>query len=360
MGPSTNDHNRSREALQLTRVRLPLRVRWLGNGALPKQREPTLVILPSELAWGKSDEARRRVCQRIVEVSRSPSKLRPPWAKHLFLLATVDEGTSRDDIGAYRELMRVTPLGVETIECPGWDTWAAVATGAWQAAADHGWVLLELSMEDLKRSRLLLQSGRLGLEHLFQMVAQSEALPPLASREVLVRTLLRGCHSGEVDLLFESSGRISRLDCDVGNLVLAAQPDKVSVRLRPQGARQNRRLISRGTKRGAPSREGVSRMGTLVALRPGQDEAHLPSGGLHVEHVSAAGEIAPEKYGEFFRTVLAPLRQLEPDDIKMHIRIEGTLGQDLAPGAPEVRRLREAARRLGLTFDIQVRPDTVP
>lgn len=69
-----------------------------------------------------------------------------------------------------------------------------------------------------------------------------------------------------------------------------------------------------------------------------------------IRRLAVRGSIPSEAYGELFRTIVSPMRDLDAGSVRLRVEVEGEIskGQGLSALHPAVRRLRESALRLGM------------
>ncbi len=108
-------------------------------------------------------------------------------------------------------------------------------------------------------------------------------------------------------------------------------------------------------------------MNKVARLRSRNLDVHGTSDGVDgrpsaplLRRVILRGVLGARDYGELFRTVIGPLLQLPGISIRLTVQIEADLAQDamLSDRDPVVRRLREAARRLGLNIQLEAKSDS--
>lgn len=92
----------------------------------------------------------------------------------------------------------------------------------------------------------------------------------------------------------------------------------------------------------------------IVQLRPEEPQTV----GAPLRRANIQGVLPLASYGELFRTVLGPLGHVPGlvVNLALNIEVRPEDGTVLGERDPVVRRLREAARQLGLDVHVDVRP----
>lgn len=335
---------------------------------LPEQHGPTVVLVPPELTWSHDEIRRQRILDFVSKVSTRMLAGPRRFRNTLIYLAPVEQ----DLPWAYRLLLRVRSDGTEPIFLPAGVEPSATSLmkSVWEAAVAKNWIVPSLDVERISALGLLHVGSTIRLSDISSRFQESVDLPMIPSDSVLIDALVRGCKQSKVDLVRLADPAHARLTCRDAELALRDKPDEIGVRLRRR--RSDARDRSQGETKWrsraklpdrTPGEMGeVVRFPTERLLAPSEENAGSTSSStrLAVDRLSLTGTIGDEKYGELFRTIVAPLRRIETENLKLTVEIQVTIpdSDQLAPGDPFVRRLRESARRLGLDLDVRVKPVT--
>ncbi len=103
-------------------------------------------------------------------------------------------------------------------------------------------------------------------------------------------------------------------------------------------------------------------MGKIARLRPRSPSREAESASLGpcpsaaVRRLVLRGGIRATDYGELYRTIVGPMQQIPGMNVNLTVEVDGEVadGLHLSDRDPAVRRLREAARRLGFEWHLDV------
>lgn len=334
-------------------------------GQLPEQSDLAVILLPVNLEWSEDQTDRKQVLDFVSRVSdgtpSGPRKLR----NNLVFLARVRTA----EAVRYRLLLRVRVDGTEPLLLPdqGDTTGASLMKSVWEAAVAKHWIIPDLDVEELAEFGLLHRASTIRASDIVTEFQQSPDLPMIASGERIVDAIIRGCHAGKVDLLNFDGPHPTRLTCLDAELRLRDKPTEVGVRLGNQ-TRDRRRRGEQRSQHGSTDGSGGldNHIGSVVRfpnerlVDSGEQDGgrSAPATKLIVHHIALTGTVDDAKYGDLFRTVIAPLRRMNARHVTLAIHIDADIPptDSLAPGDPFVRRLRESARRLGFELDVHVKP----
>jgi len=75
-----------------------------------------------------------------------------------------------------------------------------------------------------------------------------------------------------------------------------------------------------------------------------------------VRKITVKGVLPAGKYGEVFRLFVGPATRMQPKrlDIGLQLEIEPSDRRSVSENDPTIKQMREAARQLGLEFDVEV------
>ena len=78
--------------------------------------------------------------------------------------------------------------------------------------------------------------------------------------------------------------------------------------------------------------------------------------GGRVRRIVVKGTIPIAKYGDVFRLFAGPANRIQPKrfDVGLHLEIEPADNRSIDQNHPAVKQMREAARQLGLEFEVDL------
>jgi hypothetical protein len=166
---------------------------------------------------------------------------------------------------------------------------------------------------------LLHPAGTVDIKNIVGQLQQSIALPMISSPAVLTRGLLDACANREIDFQLLGHRPARPLDCATAEAALRDPSSQLGVRPRRSGSGTPRH---RNTKRGSGSQPATeeSRIPRTIVRFPSERRAHdrdendhenSSAASLVVERLWVSGTIDASKYGDLFRTIVAPLQRID-------------------------------------------------
>ncbi|RLE33859.1 hypothetical protein DRJ24_04700 [Candidatus Acetothermia bacterium] len=357
---------------------------------LPEQKSLTLLILPPSLAWDDSGGDNTEVRERVLEISsrcggkdrlyrntlvflagtsRGLSRLRKAYRERTALEAIradywnqLDEEQRRDlkerlekaaaateeSLGtAYTVALRVSGDDVKTcVLSDAQRTFSQHLAYLWRTLVeDEEWILRRVGLLTLEETGLVLKEGGIRLKDAIEAFLRFTDKPMIASKRAVIEGLTQACADGIIGIGRGAS--LSNLQKRYCNERVALDPTEEGVWIIPPFTPEPApEVVSGGEiRRGDDT-------GTETSPEPAGPGAATKR---TVKRIVIRGAVPIENYTELFRCFVNPAARMNLKNLHLGIDFEMELAEDqsLDPENATLKAMREAARQLGLYFEME-------
>ena len=371
---------------------------------LPEQKSLTLLVLPPSLAWDENGGAKDAIQERVKTISTRCGGKDRLYRNTLLFLAGTSRGLAklrqahreraalegvradywdqldeeqREDLQkrleaagkaalealgpAYTVALRVRGQEVET--CTLSDarrTFQEHLGYVWTTLVeDEEWILRRIGSVTLQSTGLIPKEGGLRLKDAVEAFLRFTDKPMIATKEAVTAGLAQACADGLVGIgrgasLQTLQARYCRqpvsLDPSEDGVwiipAFAPEPAKVSGGEEPAGV---------GGRAGEPGEAGGTGFGPLSGETSGTATVTKPGARGTVRRFVVRGEVPVENWSELFRCFVGPAARMNLKKLGLGVQFEMVLPEDrnLSENDPALKAMKEAARQLGLTFQIE-------
>ncbi|GAB4247437.1 MAG: DUF499 domain-containing protein [Acidobacteriota bacterium] len=370
---------------------------------LPEQKSLTLLLLPPSLAWDENGGGRSAVEERVMAISarcgskdrlyrntllflagtaRGLSKLRQVFRERAALEAVrrdywdqLDED-QREELKKRLEAVRkaaleaLGPAYTVALRVHGQEVEACVLSDARRTFQEHlgyvwatlvedeEWILRRVGSVTLQSTGLIPNQGGIRLRDAVEAFLRFTDKPMIASKEAVTTGLAQACADGLVGI--GRGGSPSALQARYCKQWISLDPVEEGVWIIPPFEPEQSGTISEASGSGA----GEPKTVTPVGVAPGPGKGETTGRGTTtigaaanrtVKRFSVRGVVPVENYAELFRCFVGPSARMNLKRLHLGIHFEMELfeGQPLDSNHPTLKAMKEAARQLGLTFEVE-------
>ncbi len=362
---------------------------------LPEQKALTLLVLPPYLTWDENGGVRDAAQRRVLEISsRCGGKERLYRNTLLFLTGTVRgigklrqaqreraalEGVRNDygdqldeeqkeDLKRRLETARrstleaLGPAYTAVLKVHGHDVESCVLTDARRSLQEHlgyiwttlvedeEWILRRVGSVTLENNGIIPKEGALRLKDAVEAFLRFTDKPMVATKEAVTTGLAQACMDGLIGI--GRGGSPSTLQTQYCKQQVTLDPGEDGVWIIPAFAQAAPDVagITTGGKTGSVS-EGATQPRGITD--DGSKSAILAT--RLIRRFSIRGSVPVENYGELFRCFVGPSARMNLKKLHLGVQFEMIAGdgQELNADDPAIKAMKEAARQLGLTFEIE-------
>ena len=360
---------------------------------LPEQKALTLLILPPSLSWDENGGRKETVREYVLKISsrcggkdrlyrntlvflagtsRGLSKLRQVHRERAALEGVrsdywdqLDEEQKADlkkrlEAAQRSALEALGPAYTVALRVRGQDVEACVLTDARRTFQEHlglvwtilvedeEWILRRVGSVTLEKTGLISQEGSLRLKDAVDAFLRFTDKPMVATKDAVTTGLAQACADGLVGI--GRGGSPSALQARYCKQLVSLDPSEDGVWIIPPfEPEQPKTTIDEGTSSGAGKTTATTSPGT----KPTPTTTEIPPR-RSVRRFSVRGAVPVENYGELFRCFVGPAARMNLKRLHLGIQFEMEVpeGQELDPNDPALKAMKEAARQLGLTFEV--------
>jgi hypothetical protein len=363
---------------------------------LPEQKSLTLLILPPSVAWDENGRAKEEVQQLVSEISkrcggkdrhfrntlvflagtsRGLSKLRQAHREQAALEGIrADYGEQLDDdqkedlkkrleasrkavleaLGpAYTVILRVHGQELDTcVLADARRTFQEHLGYVWQTLVeDEEWILRRVGSVTLQNTGLVPEEGGLRLKDAVEAFLRFTDKPMIASKNAVTDGVAQACKDGLVGI--GRGGSPSTLQASYCKETVSLDPSEEGVWIIPPFTPEPAEVSTAVGARAAPSVTEVS--GSEGGEGPGGTTVTEVTTKGTVRRFSVHGSVPVENYGELFRCFVNPAARMNLKKLRLGVQFEMEVatGQELDPNDPALKAMKEAARQLGLEFEVE-------
>jgi len=356
---------------------------------LPEQKSLALLVLPPSAVWddnggdntavrahvmeissqcGGKDRLYRNTLIFLAGTSRGLSRLRKAYRERTALEGVradyweqLDEeqrrglkerlekaaNTTKEALGpTHTVALRVRGNSVETYILPDAQrTFSQHLAYLWQMLVEEEeWILRRVGSVTLEKTGLVPKEGGIRLKDAVDAFLRFTDKPMIASKRAVTDGLVQACADGLIGIgRGASQSKLQKRYC---NETIPLDPTEEGIWIIPPFAPEQEPEIT-------PS-DGDSEEETAVEPTPGKNEPGA-SPKRNVRRIAIRGAVSIENYTELFRCFVSPAARMNLKDLHLGIDFELKPSPDQAIDAnsDSLKAMREAARQLGLDFEIE-------
>jgi hypothetical protein len=371
---------------------------------LPEQKSLALLVLAPSLAWEENGGAKDAIQERVKTIStRCGGKDRLYRNTLLFLVGTarglnklrqahleraaldrvradfweqLDE-EQREDLKKRLETARkaaleaLGPAYTVVLRARGQDVEACQLSDARRTFQEHlgyvwttlvddeEWILRRVGSVTLESTGLIPTEGALRLKDAIEAFLRFTDKPMVATKEAVTAGLEQACLDGRVGLGRGASP--SALHARYCRESLALDPNEEGVWIIPPFTPEADKV--RGSEQPTGTGVGADEVdagpgaaaGTLGDETTGTLTVAKPEAKGTVARFVVRGQVPVENWGELFRCFVGPAARMNLKKLGLGVQFEMVLPEDrpLGENDPVLKSMKEAARQLGLTFEVE-------
>jgi hypothetical protein len=362
---------------------------------LPEQKSLTLLLLSPSLTWNNGDGNNQALKKKVLEIStrcggkdriyrntllflaatgRGANKLRQAYRERAALQGVRRDYADQLDPEQLQDLNKrlesadrtVTeafgPAYTVVLRIHGVDLEAATLADArpnlqehlgyiWTTLVeDEEWILRRVGSVTLKTSGLVLTEGGIRVKDAVDAFLRFTDKPMIASKESVTASLAQACKDSIIGIGRGLSA--SKLQSRYCKQDVAIDPSEEGLWIippfEPQAETEAKRTVTASGTHQTAGEIKTQVTGVGATVKP-------ETPGTLVHRIIIRGSVPVENWSELFRSFIAPGTRL---NLKRHrlgvdFELEFPDGSQIAATDPTVKAMKEAARQLGLAFDIQ-------
>lgn len=372
---------------------------------LPEQKTLTLLVFPPTLAWADDEASKEAVRKRVRELSgkcggkdrmfrntllflaptaRGLNKLRSAYRERAALrgvqadyLAQLDEEQRVDlkarlDAAEQSAAQALGPAYTTAFRVSGSDVEVAALTDArtafpehlayvWEQLVgdDHEWILRRVGSVTLDKVGLVPKERGHRLRDAIEAFLRFTDKPMIASKEAVTAGLAQACRDGVLGI--GRGGSLSSLQARYCHEAVTLDPTEEGLWIIPAfekasvpGAAPATAPTS-GTVPGGSATLTTSGPLTLPPRTGGTTSGGATVPARRVSRFIVRGTVPVESWQDVFRSFVGPAARMQLRRLSLGIEFEAEANPDglLNPEDSALKNMREAARQLGLSFEVE-------
>jgi len=370
---------------------------------LPEQKALTLLVLPPSLAWdenggakdavqasvraistrcGGKDRLYRNTLLFLVGSTRGLSKLRQAHRERAALEGVradywdqLDEEQQEDlrkrlDAARKAALEALGPAYTVALRVRGQEIEPCALSDARRAFQEHlgyvwttlvddeEWILRRVGSVTLESTGLIPKEGGLRLKDAVEAFLRFTDKPMVATKEAVTAGLVQACVDGLVGV--GRGGSLSTLQTRYCRHSVFLDPNEDGVWIIPPFTPEPAKEPGSGEPGGAvvgttePGGAGATGTGAAAGESSGIATISKPGAKGPVRRFVVRGSVPVENWGELFRCFVGPAARMNLKKLGLGVQFEMLLPEDrtLSENDPALKAMKEAARQLGLIFEI--------
>ncbi len=223
---------------------------------------------------------------------------------------------------------------------------------------DEEWILRRVGSVTLEKTGLIPKEGGLRLKDAVEAFLRFTDKPMVATKDAVTTGLAQACADGLVGI--GRGGSPSALQARYCKQSISLDPSEDGVWIIPPFEPEQPKTIGEGTDSGAGETATATPVGVTPQPGTGEDTGAESTtieatAKRTVKRFSVRGAVPVENYGELFRCFVGPAARMNLKRLHLgiHFEMEVPEGQALDPNDPALKAMKEAARQLGLTFEVE-------
>ena len=371
---------------------------------LPEQKGLTLLLLPPTLAYNHDPASQKAVQDRVLEISQRCGGRERHYRNTLVFLAPSSRGVTklrqvyrerealrgvrrdyteqlaedqREDLRkrlADAERLALEALGpayVVALRVHRQEVEAATLTDARSTFEDHleylwtnlvedqEWILRRAGGVTLTKVGIVPKEGAIRVKDAVEAFLRFTDKPLVASKEAVINGLVQACADGLIGIAYGPTAATAHARHCRKSISIDLTEDGVWII--PPFTEETRPVTPTGegivTSPGATSTvdDRYSTAPTWTTEVREGDAHTLPPTGPLVRKVRIEGTVPLESYNDLFRCFVAPAARMPLKHLKLgiHFVLEVPDNAPLDPNDPSLKAMREAARQLGLSLEVE-------
>ncbi len=369
---------------------------------LPEQKSLTLLVLPPSLAWDENGGAKDAIQKRVKAIStrcggkdrlyrntllflvgtaRGLSKLRQAHRERAALEGVradywdqLDEEQREDlkkrlDAARKAALEALGPAYTVALRVRGQEVEPCALSDARRTFQEHldyvwttlvedeEWILRRVGSVTLESTGLIPKEGGLRLKDAVEAFLRFTDKPMVAAKEAVTAGLAQACVDGLVGVGRGAS--LASLQARYCRESVSLDPSEDGVWIIPPFTPEpakvpgSEELAGAEVGAGEPGAAGGTGAGTSSETS-GTSTATKPGAKGTVRRFVVRGDVPVENWGELFRCFVGPAARMNLKKLGLGVQFEMVLPEDrpLGENDPTLKAMTEAARQLGLSFEI--------
>lgn len=223
---------------------------------------------------------------------------------------------------------------------------------------DEEWILRRVGSVTLESTGLIPKEGGLRLKDAVEAFLRFTDKPMVAAKEAVTAGLAQACLDGLVGVGRGAS--LSTLQTRYCKQSVSLDPSEDGVWIIPPFAPEPAKVLDSQeiTGAGVGTRESGIGSETGAGTNPGESSgtatATKPVAESTVRRFVVRGDVPVESWSELFRCFVGPAARMNLKKLHLGVQFEMELpqGQALGEHDPALKAMKEAARQLGLTFEV--------
>lgn len=370
---------------------------------LPEQKSLTLLILPPSLAWDENGGAKDVVQARVKAIStrcggrdrlyrntllflvgttRGLSKLRQAYREQAALEGVRadyweqldeeqrEELKKRLDAARKAALEALGPAYTVAIRVRGQEVEPCVLSDARRTFPEHlgyvwttlvedeEWILRRVGSVTLESTGLIPKEGGLRLKDAVEAFLRFTDKPMVATKDAVTAGLAQACLDGLVGI--GRGGSPSALQSRYCKQSVSLDPSEDGVWIIPPFTPEPMRVPgskeTAGVGVGVGESGGAGGTGSGTSTAEGTATTTTPKLVIEgtVRRFVVRGGVPVESWGELFRCFVGPAARMNLKKLQLGVQFEMVLPEEqaLSENDPTLKTMKEAARQLGLTFEV--------
>ena len=370
------------------------------NADLPEQKGLTLLLLPPALAYNHDPASQKVVQDRVLEISQRCGGRDRHYRNTLVFLAPSSRGVTklrqvyrerealrgvrrdyseqlaedqREDLGkrlADAERLVLEALGpayVVALRVHRQEVEVATLTDArsnfedhleylWTVLVgeDHEWILRRVGGVTLTKAGLVPKDGAIRVKDAVEAFLRFTDKPLVASKEAVINGLVQACEDGLIGIAYGPTATTAYARYTRKSISIDLTEEGVWII--PPFTEEAKPATPTGEGTATPPRTTPSVGDGEAPTWPSDPlEGGAPPSTPSIHRVRIEGAVPLDSYGDLFRCFVSPAARMNLKHLKLgiHFELEAHDNAPLDPNDPALKAMREAARQLGLTLEVE-------
>jgi len=362
---------------------------------LPEQKALTLLILTPSVSWNSNGEGTDAVRQQVLEISKRCGGKDRIFRNTILFLAGTSRGLSRlrqshreqaalegvksdywsqldkeqqedlrkrlqaarqstlESLGAaYTVVLRVLDQDVDSCALPDARSSFSEHLGyVWTTLVeDEEWILRRIGSVTLEKTGLIPKEGGIRLKDAIEAFLRFTDKPMISRKEAVTDGLIQACNDGLIGV--GRGGSPSTLQTSYCSQQVRLDPSEEGVWLIPPFTPESTETPA-GEGPAVPTEVGTGQGPSIPET--GEDTDTTTTTERTVKRFTVRGSVPVESYGELFRCFVGPAARMNLKKLRIGVQFEMEVSesQELNPNDPNLKAMKEAARQLGLDFELE-------
>jgi hypothetical protein len=366
---------------------------------LPEQKSLTLLLLPPSLACGETPASQQEARARVLEISqrcggrdrhyrntlvflapssRGVTKLRQAYRERETLRGVrrdYSEQLAEDQLEDLRKraidaerlaLEALGPAYVVVLRVHRQEVEVITLTDArytfedhleylWATLVDEEWILRRAGGVTLTKAGLVPKEGAIRVKDAVEAFLRFTDKPLIATKEAVTNGLIQACADGLIGIAYGPTA--SSLHARYIRRPVSIDPSEEGVWIIPPFTEEPKPPAPTGEETATPRQITPSRgYGEATTWPAEEGEGHVPEPPTsRIRKVRIHGAVPLESYNELFRCFVGPAARMSLKHLKLGIQfeLEAQDADPIDPNDPTMKAMREAARQLGLSLEVE-------